>query len=91
MNMSFMIITCTALVLLIVWFTQWGGILFPASNASEDYYASKCSEGEQDQSLHAASLKFAENAKSERERGRSGSSKSPPLHGHQGIKEGAEA
>ena len=92
-NMGIMIISCTALVLL-VWFPQWGGMLFPASKASEeDYYASEYTEGERDQGLHAASLKFAENAKAT-ERGRSGF-KSPPLDGKpdglNGVKEGVEA
>ncbi|KAG0557807.1 hypothetical protein KC19_11G158500 [Ceratodon purpureus] len=77
-NMGIMIIACTSLVLL-VWFPQWGGMLFPASKKSseEEYYASEYSEGERDQGLHSASLKFAENAKAT-ERGKSGS-KSPPL------------
>ncbi|KAG0608241.1 hypothetical protein M758_8G090500 [Ceratodon purpureus] len=91
-NMGIMIIAVTALVLF-VWFPQWGGMLFPASKMSEeDYYASEYSEGEQDQGLHTASLKFAENSKSER--GRKGT-KSPPQVGKPdgltGIKEGAEA
>lgn len=77
--MGVMIIACTALVLL-VWFPQWGGMLFPGSKMSEEeYYASEYSEGEQDQGLHAASMKFAENAKSER--GRMAGSKSPPQDG----------
>ncbi|XP_024403656.1 high-affinity nitrate transporter 2.1 [Physcomitrium patens] len=90
--MGIMIICVTALVLF-VWFPQWGGMVFPSSKMSEeDYYASEYSEGEQDQGMHEASMKFAENSKSER--GRRKGSNSPPQDakpdGLKGIKEGAE-
>jgi NNP family nitrate/nitrite transporter-like MFS transporter len=90
-NMGIMIIVVTALVLL-VWFPQWGGMIFPSTKMSEeDYYASEYDEAEQEAGLHNASLKFAENSKGERGRG----AKSPPKDGKpdglNGIKEGVEA
>jgi NNP family nitrate/nitrite transporter-like MFS transporter len=94
-NMGIMIIACTSLVLL-VWFPQWGSMLFPASKkmSEEDYYASEYSEGERDQGLHSASMKFAANAKAT-ERGRGGNKSPPPLNGKPDglnfVKEGAEA
>ena len=74
--MGIMIICCTSLVLL-VWFPQWGGMLFPASMYSEeDYYASEWSDNEKKQGLHDASMKFAANSRSER--GKRASNNSPP-------------
>ncbi|KAL2631787.1 hypothetical protein R1flu_016473 [Riccia fluitans] len=65
--MGVMIICCTLLIL-IVYFPQWGGMLVGprASATEEEYYKSEWSEDEQALGLHRSSLKFAENAKSER-------------------------
>ncbi|KAL2631768.1 hypothetical protein R1flu_016454 [Riccia fluitans] len=65
--MGIMIVICT-LPLVIVWFPQWGGMLFPAAkNATEEqYYSSEWNSEEQTNGLHLTSLKFAENSRSER-------------------------
>ncbi|CAM6111062.1 unnamed protein product [Calypogeia fissa] len=65
--MGVMIICCT-LPLFLVYFPQWGGMLFPAreTKSEEDYYLSEWSDKEQEQGLHNASLKFAQNSRSER-------------------------
>ncbi|KAL3688018.1 hypothetical protein R1sor_014327 [Riccia sorocarpa] len=60
---------CVTMVIFLVYFPQWGGMLCPESKATEeDYYKSEWDELEQTRGLHLASLKFAENAKSERGR-----------------------
>ncbi|CAK9227875.1 unnamed protein product [Sphagnum jensenii] len=64
--MGVVIICCTMLVWL-VHFPQWGGMVFPASHATEeDYYASEWSDPEKEKGLHTSSLKFAANSRSER-------------------------
>ncbi|XP_024403510.1 high-affinity nitrate transporter 2.1 [Physcomitrium patens] len=65
--MGIMIICCTLPVTLI-WFPQWGSMLFPASKGAseEDYYVSEWTAQEQEQGLHFPSLKFATNSRSER-------------------------
>eukprot|EP00475_Leptophrys_vorax_P022806 TRINITY_DN31034_c0_g1_i1.p1 TRINITY_DN31034_c0_g1~~TRINITY_DN31034_c0_g1_i1.p1 ORF type:complete len:666 (-),score=25.94 TRINITY_DN31034_c0_g1_i1:250-2004(-) len=69
--MGVMIMCCT-LPVAAVYFPQWGGMLLPPSahpSATEEaYYAAEYSGKEQARDMHAASLKFAENAKSERGR-----------------------
>ncbi|OAE26007.1 hypothetical protein AXG93_4601s1060 [Marchantia polymorpha subsp. ruderalis] len=73
MLMGIMIVACT-LPVLFVYFPQWGSMFCPPSKATEeDYYISEWSKEEQSNGLHHASLKFAENAKSERGR------QSPPI------------
>lgn len=65
--MGVMILCCTLLIIA-VYFPQWGGMFFPPSKSvsEEDYYVSEWTAQEQEQGLHLASLKFAVNARSER-------------------------
>ncbi|KAL2630173.1 hypothetical protein R1flu_014859 [Riccia fluitans] len=64
--MGVMIVYVT-LVVFLVYFPQWGSMLFPPSKSTEeDYYKSEWDAAEQSNGLHHGSLKFAENAKSER-------------------------
>lgn len=69
--MGIMIIACT-LPLVGVYFPQWGSMFTGPSKlpsaTEEAYYTSEYSNKEQAKDMHAASLKFAENAKSERGR-----------------------
>ncbi|XP_057819251.1 high-affinity nitrate transporter 2.1 isoform X1 [Cryptomeria japonica] len=65
--MGVMIVCCTVPICM-VYFPQWGGMFGgPAYDSSEEkYYASEWSEKEKEMGLHIASLKFAENSRSER-------------------------
>ncbi|KAL3636368.1 hypothetical protein CASFOL_020915 [Castilleja foliolosa] len=66
--MGVMIICCT-LVIALIYFPQWGGMLCgPSSKGAteEDYYMNEWTLGEKEQGFHGPSLKFSENSRSER-------------------------
>ncbi|XP_002527899.2 high affinity nitrate transporter 2.5 [Ricinus communis] len=67
--MGMMIICCT-LPICLIYFPQWGGMFCGPSSSKiameEDYYMSEWNSKEKEQGLHQASLKFADNSRSER-------------------------
>lgn len=69
--MGIMIICCT-LPICFIYFPQWGGMFFGPStkenDTEENYYLSEWNSKEREKGFHLASLKFAENSRSERGR-----------------------
>lgn len=66
--MGVMMICCT-LVIMWIYFPQWGGMFCgPSSKGTteEDYYMSEWSSAEKEKGFHRASLKFSENSRTER-------------------------
>lgn len=67
--MGLMVICCT-LPLCLIYFPQWGGMFCGPSSSKivseQDYYLSEWSSKEQEKGSHHASLKFADNSRSER-------------------------
>lgn len=66
--MGIMIICCT-LVITLIYFPQWGGMLCDASSdgvTEEDYYMSEWTSAEKEEGYSRASKKFSENSRSER-------------------------
>ncbi|MCO5611669.1 hypothetical protein L7F22_065924 [Adiantum nelumboides] len=70
-NMGIMSICCT-IVVVILYFPQWGGMFCGPSNkedaTEESYYGREWSPQEESMGMHHASLKFAHNSKGERGR-----------------------
>ncbi|KAF7809313.1 high affinity nitrate transporter 2.5-like [Senna tora] len=65
--MGVMIVICT-LPICLIYFPQWGGMFCGPSSkkvSEEDYYLSEWNSKEQEKGSHIASLKFADNSKSE--------------------------
>ncbi|XP_042502058.1 high affinity nitrate transporter 2.5-like isoform X1 [Macadamia integrifolia] len=67
--MGIMIICCT-LPLCLIYFPQWGGMFCgpttKGNTTEEEYYSSEWSLKEKEKGFHLASLKFADNSRSER-------------------------
>ncbi|GKV14551.1 hypothetical protein SLEP1_g25407 [Rubroshorea leprosula] len=80
--MGVMIICCT-LPICLIYFPQWGGMLCGPSSGKiakeEDYYMTEWNSKEKEKGLHQASLKFADNSRSER--GRSVEAATMPSNG----------
>ncbi|KAK2977476.1 hypothetical protein RJ640_016104, partial [Escallonia rubra] len=84
--MGVMMICCT-LPILFIFFPQWGGMFCGPSSkgiTEEEYYMSEWNSTEKDKGFHKASLKFADNSRSERgkkvDSALTPSNETPPTH-----------
>ncbi|KAK9277006.1 hypothetical protein L1049_006545 [Liquidambar formosana] len=85
--MGVMIMCCT-LPICLIYFPQWGGMFCGPSSkenaTEEEYYLSEWNMNEKEKGFHQASLKFADNCRSERGRRMDSASmrsdKTPPTH-----------
>ncbi|KAK4841297.1 hypothetical protein QYF36_002366 [Acer negundo] len=64
-----LMIICCSLPIMFIYFPQWGGMFCGPSKivaTEEDYYLSEWNSDEKEKGLQQASLKFADNSRSER-------------------------
>ncbi|KAA8533185.1 hypothetical protein F0562_033282 [Nyssa sinensis] len=80
-------IICCSLPILLIYFPQWGGMFCgpsPEGTTEEDYYMAEWNSKEKESGFHQASLKFAENSRSERSKRVDSAStptnETPPTH-----------
>eukprot|EP00271_Cylindrocystis_brebissonii_P021429 TRINITY_DN7609_c0_g1_i1.p1 TRINITY_DN7609_c0_g1~~TRINITY_DN7609_c0_g1_i1.p1 ORF type:complete len:599 (-),score=101.11 TRINITY_DN7609_c0_g1_i1:773-2389(-) len=79
------LIMCISLLAFALYFPQWGGMVLPASKSEhateENYYGDEYNGVEKDDNMHANSMKFAANARSERGRSAAREAESAYLKG----------